>query len=234
MDVAFERKELEIVPGVHLLRFAFVNAFLVDAGGHLVLVDAGTPGSGQRVLNYLRTMGREPADLEAIAITHCHFDHVGGLAIVGQATGAEVCASDADAAVIRGGAPQYRPPLNRPGRILGRALGVFVKPGAAKVDRILRDGDLVGPLVVVASPGHTKGHLCYYWPERRILFAGDSMVTQPHLRGPMEDFTEGMPEALCSLRRLADMGIETLCVSHGAPILSGAGGKLRRLVEAVG
>jgi glyoxylase-like metal-dependent hydrolase (beta-lactamase superfamily II) len=224
---------VEIVPGVHLLPFTFVNAFLIDAGGPLMLVDAGVPGSGGQVLRHLKDLGRAPAELESIGVTHCHFDHVGGLAVLSSATSAQVCASQPDAAVISGQARQFRPPLNRPIRILGRALGAFVKPAVARVDRILRDGDRVGPLVVVASPGHTLGHLCFYWPERRILFAGDSMVTQPRLRGPLEDFTEDMAEAHRSLRRLADLDVDTLCVSHGAPIVVGAGLRLRQMLEAL-
>ncbi|MDO9066024.1 MAG: MBL fold metallo-hydrolase [Chloroflexota bacterium] len=224
---------MEIVPGVHLLQFTFVNVFLIDTGDPLVMVDAGIPGSGRQILSYLMDLRRLPADLEAIAITHCHFDHVGALAVLSRATGAQVCASQTDAAVISGQARQFRPPLNRPVRFLGRALGAFVKPAAVRVDRILRDGDRVGPLVVVASPGHTLGHLCYYWPEPRTLFAGDSMVTQPRLRGPLEDFTEDMAEAHRSLRRLSELDVETLCVSHGAPILAGAGVQLRRMTEAL-
>jgi glyoxylase-like metal-dependent hydrolase (beta-lactamase superfamily II) len=101
------------------------------------------------------------------------------------------------------------------------------------VDRILLDGDRVGPLVAVATPGHTMGHLCYYWPERRVLFAGDSMVTQSQLRGPVEDFTEDMVEANRSLWRVGELDIDTLCLSHGAPIVAGAGIQLRTLIEAL-
>jgi glyoxylase-like metal-dependent hydrolase (beta-lactamase superfamily II) len=224
---------MEIVPGVHLLKFTFVNASLVDDGSSLVLVDAGVPGSDRGILGYLKSLGRSPSEVVSIAITHCHFDHVGGLAALARATSAQVCASESDAAVISGESRQFRPPLNSPVRILSRALGAFVKPAAVRVDRLLRDGDWVGPLVVVAAPGHTLGHLCYYWPQRRILFAGDSMVTQPGLRGPLEDFTEDMAEANRSLRRLAELDIDTLCVAHGAPILAGAGAQLRRMAEAL-
>jgi glyoxylase-like metal-dependent hydrolase (beta-lactamase superfamily II) len=224
---------MEIVPGIHLLQFTFVNAFLVDAGGSLVLVDTGIPGSDRKILTYLRELHRTPGEVKSIAITHCHVDHIGGLAGIAGATGGEVCASQQDAAVISGQASQFRPPPNRPMRILGRALNRFVKAATVRVDRLLRDGDRVGPLVAVASPGHTVGHLCYYWPERRTLFAGDSMVTQPTLRGPLEDFTEDIAEANRSLRRLAELDVETVCVSHGAPILTGAGVELRRLAEAL-
>jgi glyoxylase-like metal-dependent hydrolase (beta-lactamase superfamily II) len=224
---------LEIVPGVHLLKFTFVNAFLIDDGGPLVLVDAGVPGSDREILAYLKQLHRPPSEVGSVAITHCHFDHVGGLAGLARATGAQVCASELDAAVISGEVQQFRPRLNSAVRILGRALGAFVKPAVVRVDRILHDGDRVGPLVAVATPGHTPGHLCYYWPERRVLFAGDSMVTRARLRGPLEDFTEDMAEAHRSVQRLSELDVETLCVSHGAPILAGAGEQLRQLVEAL-
>lgn len=67
-----------------------VNAFLINTGSRLVLIDAGSggyfgPALGKLVRN-LRASGYQPEQVDEIYITHLHFDHVGGLAIDGKAT----------------------------------------------------------------------------------------------------------------------------------------------------
>ena len=55
------------------------------------------------------------------------------------------------------------------------ALGLGKHP-PCDVDAYIHDGDRIGPLHVVHAPGHTPGHLAFYWPERRMLFCGDAVV----------------------------------------------------------
>jgi glyoxylase-like metal-dependent hydrolase (beta-lactamase superfamily II) len=60
-----------------------VNAYLINTGAHLVLVDAGAaklfgPGLGNVVQN-LKAAGYEPAQVDTVVLTHLHADHVGGL-----------------------------------------------------------------------------------------------------------------------------------------------------------
>jgi glyoxylase-like metal-dependent hydrolase (beta-lactamase superfamily II) len=42
-----------------------------------------------------------------------------------------------------------------------------------------KDGDMVGPVWVLRTPGHTPEHLAFWWPERRIYVAGDAIATYP-------------------------------------------------------
>ena len=67
-------------------------------------------------------------------------------------------------------------------RELADAIGAAVwgPEGVEHVGHLLVDGDAVetdeGQLVAVHTPGHTSNHLCFYWPERRALFAGDMLL----------------------------------------------------------
>ena len=80
-----------------------VNAFLIDAGDGLVLIDAGLKGSPPRISEAIYALDRLPQDVVAIVVTHAHRDHVGGLAEMKRRTGAEVWMHPADAALVRDG-----------------------------------------------------------------------------------------------------------------------------------
>jgi glyoxylase-like metal-dependent hydrolase (beta-lactamase superfamily II) len=59
----------------------------------------------------------------------------------------------------------------------GAALGLGKHP-PCQIDEYIHEGDRIGPLHVVHAPGHTPGHLAFYWPAKRVLF-----VATPSLRG---------------------------------------------------
>lgn len=224
---------MRIAPGIHLLKWPFVNAYLVEDEEGLFLIDAGAPGAHKGILRYLQYLQRRPDEVKAIAITHYHFDHVGGAAAMKVATGAQVYAGAADVPYIEGKMPPWQPPLDSFMRILGRLLSAFFKAQPCVVDRILREGDRVGPLVAVATPGHTPGHTSYYWPQRRVLFVGDALVAQPNLRGPRRDYTMDMATARGSVKHLAELAVEILCLAHGEPILSQGGEALQRVAGSL-
>jgi len=224
---------MRITPGIHLLKWPFVNAYLVEGEEGLFLVDTGAPGAHKGILRYLQHLQRHPDEVKAIAITHYHFDHVGGLAAMQAATGAQVCAGAADIPYIEGKVSPWQPPLNSLTRILGRLLSALVKAQPCAVDRALEEGSRVGPLVAVATPGHTPGHVSYYWPQRQALFVGDALVAQPGLQGPRPDYTMDMAMARRSVKHLAELTVEILCPAHGEPIMTHGGEALRRVAETL-
>ena len=74
---------IELAPGIHSLghgKGGRVHAFLVDTGGELSLVDTLFEDDARLVLQAIHELGRTPADLKRIAITHGHRSHLGGLA----------------------------------------------------------------------------------------------------------------------------------------------------------
>src|SRR4051812_638648 len=67
----------DVADGVHRVEDAYANWYLMEEGGKLTIVDAGLPRSWGRLQSALRELGRTPQDIEAIVLTHAHFDHVG-------------------------------------------------------------------------------------------------------------------------------------------------------------
>ena len=67
----------DVVGGVHRIGEYFVNWYLIEEGGRLTVVDAGLPASWRSLSDALQRIGRVPGDVEALVLTHAHFDHIG-------------------------------------------------------------------------------------------------------------------------------------------------------------
>ena len=122
--------------------------------GHILInsnVEAGVP----LIRKSVETLGFQFKDVKILLISHAHYDHNGGSALVKKLTGATYAVMDADVSVVEsGGKTDFRYGDSPTSRF-----------PVTKVDRVLHDGDLVklGSTVLVAhlTPGHTKG--CTTW-----------------------------------------------------------------------
>jgi glyoxylase-like metal-dependent hydrolase (beta-lactamase superfamily II) len=129
-----------------------------------VLIDTGLPGRAKAILAELRQ--HDVPTLSDIVVSHGDVDHIGNLAALVEATGARAWLPKGDRPYIMEGRP-------RPGvkRLIGAI--VHVRPPAAAADLI--GGDRVGPLVVIATPGHSPGHLAFAGPG--FLAVGDALAS---------------------------------------------------------
>src|SRR3954467_12615372 len=94
-----------------------------------------------------------------------------------------------------------------------------------------RTGDACGPLEVLHAPGHSPGHLAFWWPERRFLIAGDGVATWPSLCAGWAAFNLNHAQHKATLDRLAQLEARIVGVGHGDPISEGASEDLHRLAE---
>ena len=232
---------MEIAPGVQSIgqgRGGQVHAFLLDDGTDLTLIDTLYDTDGRRVLDRIAALGRAPTDLKRIVLTHGHRSHLGGLATLKRLSGATVHAHAWEADIVAGERTAqpvtFRPmrPVRDYWRVYhlqyGAALGLGKHP-PCPVDRTVRDGDRVGPLEVVHAPGHTPGHLALWWPERRVLFAGDAVATFPVLAPGWPAFTLNPRQHRASLERLADLDAAVLAIGHGEALTGDVPARLREL-----
>ncbi len=75
----------------------------------------------------------------------------------------------------------------------------------------------VGSLVAVHTPGHTRDHLCYHWPEERALFAGDTLLGTGSTTW-VADYPGCVADYLASLDRLRSLDLEVVYPTHGPPL----------------
>jgi glyoxylase-like metal-dependent hydrolase (beta-lactamase superfamily II) len=225
---------MELAPGIHLVDGVTSNTFLVVEDTGLTLVDSGM-GGASTILSYIRALGREPGDLRRILLTHQHADHVGNAAEIADATGAEVWAHPLDSGAIAG--KEMRDAPHGPLGIVFRLL-IFPRLRAVGVAHELQGGDILpvlaadGGLRVVETPGHTRGHVAFYLPGRRLLFAGDALMHRGGRIVPSPAiFNRDTLLARRSFAGLVRLEIEASLPGHGTPILDGAGKRLAETVQ---
>ena len=118
-----------------------------------------------------------------------------------------------------------------------RAVAEHFRP--TPVDQQLHDGerlDLAGGMRVIATPGHTPGHMCLYHEPSRTLIAADALTAQGGtLNGPNQGATLDLAQAARSIAKLAALDIATIVCYHGGVVQNDAGAQLRRVAgEASG
>lgn len=230
----------ELAPGVHSLghgKGGHVHAFLLEAGRELLLVDTLFEGDARLVFEALRRLGRSPGDLTRIAITHAHRSHLGGLAALRRASGAAVYAHRWEADIVAGDRRAQAVSIlpHQSLKLIPFQLGLWLdrpRHAPCPVDELLDEGDAFGPLQVMHAPGHSPGHLTFWWPERGFLIAGDGVATWPNLCAGWKVFNLNHVQHKASLARLAAFEARIVGVGHGDPITENAAEQVRRLADA--
>ena len=172
---------MEIYPGVHQITATFVNLYLIVEEKECILIDAGLKGSGRKVLELLKSLGREPASLTDVIITHADGDHYGGLAALETAVPLTAWAQPLEAEAIRLAKSSRALKPQGIARLFFSLVAPLFKSDPARIDRTLNGSETfpcLGGLNVLATPGHTPGHISLFSPSTGILFAGDSIRIQ--------------------------------------------------------
>jgi len=160
-----------------------VNAYLVNTGSKLVLIDAGAgglfgPTLGNLVAN-IKAAGYQPEQVDEIYITHMHPDHVGGLSTDGKANfpNAVVRADQHDADFWLSADNLAKADKDSKGFFQGAQASLAPYVQAGKFQAFDGDTDLVPGVRVHASHGHTKGHTTYFVESRgqKLALWGDLM-----------------------------------------------------------
>ena len=239
----------DVAPGIHRVEESFTNWYVVEDGSALTIVDAGLPRSWGTLQSTLRAIGRKPSDIEALVLTHAHFDHVGFAERARKEWDVHVWVHERDRSLSRH--PLHyekehsiaRHALNPAGvRILLSMIlhGMPVTPGVKEARGFCDEDvlDVPGRPRPVFTPGHTHGHAGLHFPDRGVLISGDALVTlDPYTgrRGPRVvsgAATADSMQAIASLSRLADTGAQTVLTGHGEPWTDGIQSAVERAREA--
>ena len=138
------------------------NAYIFrrDDSDTALIIDPGE--EGERILTTLEQLGI--SKLEAILLTHTHFDHIGAVAPVAKATGAPVYCPKIEVAVLAD-IMKFVP---------WDGFGPYESWDAEETVEGGERLELAGfEIDVVFTPGHSRGHVTYSIPDERVLFSGD-------------------------------------------------------------
>jgi glyoxylase-like metal-dependent hydrolase (beta-lactamase superfamily II) len=206
------------------------RVYVIKGGDGLTIVDASLRGAEKTIAKNFAEAGWSLKDVRHILITHAHPDHIGGLAALAEASGAQVYAHALEAPIIRGESPIARPKpeaLDGVAALLARLIPT-PKLTSFVVHHELREGDAL-PIEgwqVVEFPGHTYGQIGFYEPNQRLVICGDTLMHFNGLRLPISFFTVDMAEAKRSIKKLAAMPLEIVCFGHGKPMRGEQIGKI--------
>jgi glyoxylase-like metal-dependent hydrolase (beta-lactamase superfamily II) len=185
-----------------------VRAYVLVRGDEAVLVDALTPGNAGLIGAALAAAGLRWDALRHVILTHAHPDHAGSAAdVLALAPGATAWIAAAEAPLVA----LPRPP------------------------RTLADGAEVAGLRIVATPGHSPGHVCVLDPAGSTAVLGDAahhVGGELGLIGP--PFTQDVARAAAGLARLATLGFQRALFAHGPPLESGAAATLATVGDRIG
>lgn len=207
----------ETAPGgveIRRVDLGFVSAYVLVRGAEATIVDTGVGGSAGAIEQGLADVGLGWGNVGNVILTHRHPDHVGSLGDVAAAAGQAVLGSGAaDAAVISSPRPL----------------------------ETYEDGAEVFGLQIVATPGHTPGHISVFDPATATIVAGDALNGEGSgvealvdgVGGPNPRFTPEMDLAIDSARKLAALKPNTILFGHGAPKTGAAAAALEALLATL-
>ncbi len=178
--------------------------YLVDAGSEQVLIDSGVGYGIDRIEDNIRSLGFEPAGVWHIIATHCHIDHIGGLAAWKERYGSKIIAHELDRAGIEG-----------ENNALTAASMYGVNYRQVLVDTLLSGGQqelMLGDLKFnfLHTPGHTPGSISVYIDTKdgRVLFGQD-------IHGPFSPaWGSDLKQWRQSMQKLLALKADVLCEGH--------------------
>lgn len=208
----------------------FTCSYLVRTKSGVVLVDAGMDSEGEDVSRGLAALGEGVDSVRGILLTHWHNDHAAGAEAIRERSNAPVFFHRGEEPHLTGGAgsgglrrwlsdqiPEAGLLVLLKG-LLGEAVA---RPVTAA--RTIEGGELLfDDFEVIPTPGHTPGHVSYFYRPGRVLFAGDALaVVGRRVRFMARPVTPDRNAARASVARCLALNPAVLCPGHREPLVEG-------------
>ena len=236
----FKPKVFEVVSGIYCIyRKSYYNCtYLIHRNKQTTLIDASMKSDGGDVFYAMQQLKLPVESIQAILLTHWHNDHTAGTRAVKEATQAKVYCHAEDTPNMEHSLG--KPPFHKKIADLIPELGPLILfkgligemvPEAVKVDITIKDGDIINDdIEVIATPGHTPGHVAFYDRVSKTLFAGDSLACiRGKLRFMARPVTPDLPSARLSMQKALDRDIEVICPGHRQPISKNVKTEIKRV-----
>jgi hydroxyacylglutathione hydrolase len=180
----------------------FVYSYLIFGKEGITLVDSGVMASEKAIYDYISGLGRSPAEIKTLILTHSHPDHIGSLKPIKEKSGCSLLAHAGEKDWIEDVQKQYS---ERPVPGFNTLVA-----GSTRVDRVLADGDTIElekniSVKVIYTPGHSKGSISLFFEEDGVLISGDCVLLPGQL--PIYDQVREGAASVRKLRRLSNVKV---------------------------
>ncbi len=197
-------KEIFQVGGGGLTAMEDAAIYLVCSEGRAALVDAGCGGDIERLFENIRSCNIQPDQIDYLLITHCHYDHTGGIAGIKERFSCRVVAHELDACYLEKGDDTVT---------AAKWYGSQLEP--VTVDLKLTGMESVLPLgglqiKALHTPGHSPGSMVFLTESegQKVLFAQD-------VHGPLDaSLLSDQKQYLKSLEKQLSLDADILCEGH--------------------
>ena len=237
----------QVRPDVYYFTNQIVNIFFVAnrQNSEWVLIDAGMPHSGEKILEEAAKRFPENPRPVAIILTHGHFDHVGGIVKLIKQWDVPVYAHPLEFPYLTGEMDYPEPDTSVEGGLLAKISSIYPHKAINIQDYVVplpSDGTV--PALPgwewLHTPGHSPGHVSFYRNSDKTLIAGDAFVTvradslykvliqKKEVNGPPRYLTTDWQEAWNSVKKLKCLVPELAITGHGTAM---EGEELRQGLE---
>jgi metallo-beta-lactamase class B len=184
-----------------------------EQGG--ILINTGLASSDVQIKKNIENLGFKFSDIKILLTTQAHYDHMGAMAAIKKATGAQLMVDEKDAGVLAtGGSSDYA---------LGK-YGITFKP--VRPDRLLHNNDTIKlgnmQLVLLHHPGHTKGSCSYLFTVKddrrdyRVLIANMPTIVTEQSFAAISDYPSINSDYAYTLKAMKNISFDIWLASHAS------------------
>jgi glyoxylase-like metal-dependent hydrolase (beta-lactamase superfamily II) len=206
--------------------------FIGKPDGPWVLVDAGMPGSGEKILEVAEERFGKNNPPAAIILTHGHFDHVGGITFLIKTWGVSVYAHPLEFPFLTGEHSYPEPDPSVEGGVLAKLSSIYpTEPVDIREALVSLPADGSIPCLPewkwIHTPGHSAGHVAFFRVTDGVLLSGDAFITvrqdslykvliqKEEVHGPPRYLTTDWAAAWDSVARLEKLNPKVVVAGHG-------------------
>jgi hydroxyacylglutathione hydrolase len=186
---------MKISDNVERIDGTMANSYSVNLYGERIIIDAGTPGSGKKIVEYLENNRMRPA---AVLVTHYHPDHAGGLLSLYSKFGMEIYVPAGEAGIISGVEKIPSKPF------MPKFASMIMHARHLKEIKPASEMPFKG-IELLKTPGHTRDSTSYILTGENIIFSGDAAVNIKGKPGYNRAFSADPETAEKSLRQIVSL-----------------------------
>jgi len=208
---------------VILIKVGYSNAYLVSENGKWLMVDTGLTNKQKIIQSKFNQLGISAEDLSLIIVTHAHYDHVGNLRWVREASNAPVIVHESEKIILEQGIKTVPDGTNNLAGFLSRLGKLFypkkmfdsVEPDIT-LNEVMSLKDFGFSAVLIPTPGHTTGSISLLFGSGET-FTGDTCFRFLGSKSVFPIFANDIPTLLKSWETLLNSEARIFYPGHGKP-----------------